>query len=130
MPPPTTYVVRVRTRFEAAHHLTSYRGAPEPVHGHSWQVEAALAAGELDGEGMAADFVAVQAALRDVAAGLDHRDLNAIPPFDRLSPTTERIAAWFFARLQERLPEAPATLVEVTVWEGPDSSATYRPGPA
>ena len=127
---PPSYLLRVRARFEAAHHLTSYRGAPEPVHGHSWQVEAALAAGELDGEGMAADFVAVQAALREVAAGLDHRDLNAIPPFDRLSPTTERIAAWFFARLQERLPAAPATLVEVTVWEGPDSSATYRPGPA
>lgn len=128
MPPPSTYVVRVRTRFEAAHHLTSYRGAVEPVHGHSWQVEAALAAGELDGEGMAGDFVEVQAALRELAASLDHRDLNAVPPFDRLSPTTERIAAWFFARLQERLATAaPAALIEVTVWEGPDCSATYRP---
>ncbi|MBV8199697.1 MAG: 6-carboxytetrahydropterin synthase [Acidobacteria bacterium] len=124
------YLLRVRARFEAAHHLTSYRGAAEPVHGHSWQVEAALAASELDGEGMAADFVAVQAALREVAAGLDHRDLNAIPPFDRLSPTTERIAAWFFECLRERLAASPATLVEVTVWEGPDCSATYRPGPA
>jgi 6-pyruvoyltetrahydropterin/6-carboxytetrahydropterin synthase len=126
--PPSTYVVRVRTRFEAAHHLTSYRGAVEPVHGHSWQVEAALAAGELDGEGMACDFVEVQAALRELAASLDHRDLNAVPPFDRLSPTTERIAAWFFARLQERLAAAPAALIEVTVWEGHDCSATYRPG--
>lgn len=129
-PPPTTYVVRVRTRFEAAHHLTSYRGAVEPVHGHSWQVEAALAAGELDGEGMACDFVEVQAALRELAASLDHRDLNDVPPFDRLSPTTERIAAWFFARLRERLAAAPAALIEVTVWEGPDCSATYRPGAA
>lgn len=125
-----SYLLRVRARFEAAHHLTSYRGAVEPVHGHSWQVEAALAAGELDGEGMAADFVAVQAALRELAAGLDHRDLNAVPPFDRLSPTTERIAAWFFGRLQERLSAAPAALTEVTVWEGPDCSATYRPDPA
>jgi 6-pyruvoyltetrahydropterin/6-carboxytetrahydropterin synthase len=124
------YLLRVRGRFEAAHHLTSYRGGAEPAHGHSWQVEAALAAGELDGEGMAGDFVAVQAALRELAAGFDHRDLNATPPFDRLSPTTERIAAWFFARLQERLPAAPAALVEVTVWEGPDCSATFRPGPA
>src|SRR5205807_10164405 len=77
-----SYLLRVRARFEAAHHLTSYRGAVEPVHGHSWQVEAALAAGELDAEGMAADFVAVQAALRELAAGLDHRDLNMVPPFD------------------------------------------------
>jgi 6-pyruvoyltetrahydropterin/6-carboxytetrahydropterin synthase len=120
-----SYLLRVNARFEAAHHLTSYKGAPEAVHGHSWRVEAALAAAELDGEGMAFDFVEVAAALRELAARLDHRDLNTVPPFDRASPTTERIAAWFFAGLAERLPAAP--WVEVTVWEGPDCSATYRP---
>lgn len=120
-----SFLLRVGTRFEAAHHLTSYQGSPEPVHGHSWRVEAALATPELGAEGMAYDFVAVQAALRELAARLDHRDINSVPPFDRTSPTTERIAAWFFAGLAERLPDAP--LVEVTVWEGPDCSATYRP---
>lgn len=120
-----SYLLRVRTRFEAAHHLTSYRGAAEPVHGHTWQVEAALESSTLDGEGMAVDFVAVQAALREIAGELDHRDINAVAPFDRLSPTTERIAAWFFARLAERL--AGIAPLEVTVWEGPDCSATYRP---
>ncbi len=30
--------LEVASRFEAAHHLRSYRGAPEPVHGHSWRV--------------------------------------------------------------------------------------------
>jgi 6-pyruvoyltetrahydropterin/6-carboxytetrahydropterin synthase len=125
MPATPTYTLRVRVRFEAAHHLTSYRGAQEPVHGHSWQVEAVLAAPELDGEGMAWDFVEVQGALRELAAKLDHRDINTVPPFDRVSPTTERIAAWFFDGLAGRLPAAP--LAEVTVWEGPDCSATYRP---
>jgi 6-pyruvoyltetrahydropterin/6-carboxytetrahydropterin synthase len=120
-----SYLLRVRTRFEAAHHLTSYRGAAEPVHGHTWQVEAALESSTLDREGMAVDFVAVQAALREIAGELDHRDINAVTPFDRLSPTTERIAAWFFARLAERL--AGIAPLEVTVWEGPDCSATYRP---
>ncbi len=119
-----SYLLRVRARFEAAHHLTSYKGAPEPGHGHSWRVEAALAAQDLDAEGMAYDFVEVQAALRELAARLDHRDINTVPPFDRTSPTTERIAAWFFTGLSGRLPGAP--LVEVTVWEGPDCSATYR----
>ena len=120
-----SYLLRVGAGFEAAHHLTSYKGAPEPNHGHSWRVEVALAAGELDGEGMAYDFVAVRTALRELAARLDHRDLNTVPPFDRASPTTERIAGWFFAALAERLPDAK--LVEVTVWEGPDCAATYRP---
>lgn len=120
-----SYLLRAVARFEAAHHLTSYRGAPEPSHGHSWRVEAALSAPELDAEGMAYDFVEILGALRELAARLDHRDINTVPPFDCLSPTTERIAAWFFAQLSERLPGAP--LLEVTVWEGPDCSATYRP---
>lgn len=120
-----SYVLRVAARFEAAHHLTSYKGAPEPNHGHSWRVEAVLAAPELDGEGMAFDFVEVKTALVELAARFDHGDVNAVPPFDRMSPTTERIAAWFYERLSERLPAAP--LAEVTVWEGPDCSATYRP---
>jgi 6-pyruvoyltetrahydropterin/6-carboxytetrahydropterin synthase len=120
-----SYLLRVTSRFEAAHHLTSYKGAPEPSHGHSWRVEAALAAEDLDGEGMAFDFVEVKGALDELARRLDHRDVNSVPPFDRTSPTTERIAAWFFTELSARLPRAP--LAEVTVWEGPDCSATYRP---
>lgn len=122
-----SYRLRVIARFEAAHHLTSYRGAAEPVHGHSWRVEAVLETAGLDAEGMAYDFVAVQGALRELAARLDHRDVNTVPPFDRTSPTTERIAAWFFDGLARQLPGAP--LAEVTLWEGPDCSATYRPVP-
>jgi 6-pyruvoyltetrahydropterin/6-carboxytetrahydropterin synthase len=120
-----SYTLRVTARFEAAHHLTSYKGAPEPVHGHSWQVEAVLETAALDAEGMAWDFVEVQGALRDLAARLDHRDINTVPPFDRVSPTTERIAAWLFAELKDRLPGAP--LAAVTLWEGPNCSATFRP---
>jgi 6-pyruvoyltetrahydropterin/6-carboxytetrahydropterin synthase len=120
-----SYLLRVVARFEAAHHLTSYRGAPEPSHGHSWRVDAALTAEALDDEGMGFDFVAVRRALDELAAAFDHRDINTVPPFDRLSPTTERIAGWFYERLAERLPEA--RLAAVTVWEGPDASATYQP---
>ena len=120
-----SYLLRVRARFDAAHHLTAYRGAVEPAHGHSWTVEAVLAAGELDAEGMGFDFVAVQQELRRLAATFDHRDINTVPPFDRSSPTTERIAAWFYQGLAQSLPAA--LLAEVTVWEGPDCSATYRP---
>jgi 6-pyruvoyltetrahydropterin/6-carboxytetrahydropterin synthase len=119
------YTLRVVARFEAAHHLTAYRGAPESSHGHSWRVEAVLATGGLDAEGMAWDFVEVRDALRELAGRLDHRDINTVPPFDGTSPTTERIAIWFFEGMMARLPAAP--LVEVTLWEGPDCSATYRP---
>jgi 6-pyruvoyltetrahydropterin/6-carboxytetrahydropterin synthase len=120
-----SYTLRVIARFEAAHHLTSYKGAPEPVHGHSWQVEAVLETAELGPEGMAWDFVEIQDALCELASRLDHKDVNTVPPFDRVSPTTERIAAWFFAELERSLPGAP--LAAVTLWEGPNCSVTFRP---
>lgn len=120
-----SYVLTARTRFEAAHHLTSYRGAPEAVHGHSWQVEAEVTTDTLDEEGIGFDFVALKETLDGLARRFDHQHINTVAPFDMESPTTERLAAWFFTELAQRLPEAP--LSSVTVWEGPDCSATFRP---
>ena len=122
------YRVEVHATFEAAHHLLSYLGAAEPAHGHSWRVSVEIVADELDSEGMAFDFVAARRALLDLAALFDHRDINTVPPFDRLSPTTERLAAWFCDRMREQLPAA--TIRSATVWEGPNCSATYFPAEA
>ena len=119
------YLLRVRETFEAAHHLSSYKGSPEPVHGHTWRVEALLEAAVLDEEGIGFDFLEVRRALSELAGRFDHRDVNTVPPFDRESPTTERLAAWFYGELARALPGA--ALAEVTVWEGPACSATYRP---
>ncbi|MCL4838241.1 MAG: 6-pyruvoyl tetrahydropterin synthase family protein [Thermoanaerobaculia bacterium] len=125
-PPGSRFVLRVRSRFEAAHHLTSYRGRAETPHGHSWAVEAELRTAGLDAEGMAYDFVAVKRALDDLVRPLDHADLNRIPPFDRVSPTTEHLAAWLLEALRARLPGAP--VAAVTVWEGPDCAASCLAG--
>lgn len=126
------YELKVRARFEAAHHLTSYRGAPEPVHGHSFLVEARVESPELGGEGYAVDFVALHGALDELAGRFRHRDLNTVPPFDRLSPTAEHLARWFhdelsaWLRAQDPGSVPPGTRISaVTLWEGPDSAATY-----
>lgn len=120
------WALEVAGGFEAAHRLHSWRGAPEPTHGHSWRVVVRLETDGLDDEGMAYDFVAVKEALGTLTGAVDHRDLNAVSPFDRESPTTERVARWFFDELASRLPGAP--LAAVTLFEGRDCSATYRPG--
>jgi 6-pyruvoyltetrahydropterin/6-carboxytetrahydropterin synthase len=117
------FTLRVRDSFEAAHALRSYRGLPETVHGHTWQVEAVLETDQLDAEGMGFDFVAVRGALRALVGRFDHQNVNDVAPFDRLSPTTENIARFFFEALQADLPG----LVEITLFEGPACSATYRP---
>ena len=126
------YELSVRARFEAAHHLTAYRGAPEPVHGHSWQVEARIVSSELGPEGYAVDFVDIQGRLEALVARFRHGDINAVPPFDRSSPTAERLAEWFHRELASWLEThrsvggaAGARVSSVTVWEGPDCSATF-----
>lgn len=120
--PTSRFVLHVRARFEAAHHLASYKGMPETPHGHSWQVEVRLVAASLGEEGMAVDFVEVREALAALIRPFDHADLNAVPPFDGLSPTAEHLAAWLLGELRRRLPAAGVSAV--TVWEGPDCSAT------
>ena len=91
--------------------------AAEPVHGHSWRVSIEIAADRLDAEGMAFDFVAARRALLDLTGLFDHRDINTVPPFDTVSPTTELLATWFCDRMQEQLPSAK--IRSATVWEGP-----------
>ncbi len=115
--------LEVTASFEAAHHLLAWRGRPEPSHGHSWRVIARLSATRLDEEGMAFDFVSVRDALVGLVARFDHRDINSVAPFDRVSPTTERLAQWFFDELRAALPKAP--LVGVSLYEGPQCCATY-----
>ena len=97
------YLLRVRGRFEAAHHLHSYRGAPEASHGHSWRVEVGLRSDGLDSEGMAYDFVKLKGALDALAGELDHRDLNALPAFDR-AESDDRAGRGVVLRAPARLP--------------------------
>ena len=119
------YEIRVRSRFEAAHHLTSYRGAPEPAHGHSWEVEVEVACPELDEDGLGVDFVEVKGSLDALAQRLHGHDINVVAPFDNLSPSAENLARWFFDELAAALPGVP--IASLTVWEAPGCSVTYRP---
>ena len=63
------YTVRVEARFEAAHFLRAYRGISEPLHGHSYKVEADI---EGRGGGVDSDAIAVlRSELDEVSAALD-----------------------------------------------------------
>ena len=109
--------VDVHAAFEAAHHLLSYRGVEEPAHGHSWRVSIEIVAAGLDGEGMAFDFVAARQELLALAARFDHRDINTVPPFDTMSPTTERLAEWFHGVATERVGDGRVRVTNARVYE-------------
>ena len=123
------FSVRVEARFEAAHFLREYRGISEPLHGHSYKVEAELAGagGGVDHDAIAVDFVSARKALEALAKHLDYGCINDLPPFDTVNPTAENIASWFHTELSSAVAAEHAVVTAVTVWEGPVNSVTYRP---
>ena len=121
------YRVTVSARFEAAHNLIHYRGGPEPLHGHSYLVEAVLETEELNGDDLATDFVAAKKALEAIAKEFDYKYINEHPAFVGRNTSAENLAHHFAERLSESGSLGPARIAEVTVWEGPSNRATYLP---
>jgi 6-pyruvoyltetrahydropterin/6-carboxytetrahydropterin synthase len=121
------YRVSVEGHFDAAHYLRGYGGKCEALHGHRFRVVVEVAADRLDKIGLAYDFSELKKHLAAVTARFDHTCLNDIPPFDRINPSSENIAATIYEGLGKRLTGAPVSLVSVSVWESPESSVTYLP---
>lgn len=124
------FTVRVEARFEAAHYLREYRGISEPLHGHSYKVEAELAArgGGVDNDAIAVDFVSAKRKLEVLAKRLDYGCINDVPPFTSVNPSAENIAEWFHRELSAAVADESAVVTAVTVWEGPVNSVTFRTG--
>jgi 6-pyruvoyltetrahydropterin/6-carboxytetrahydropterin synthase len=121
------YRVTVSARFEAAHNLIDYEGGPEPLHGHSYRVEAVLEAEKLQQYDLAVDFVPAKKALEGLARELDYRYINEHPDFAGRNTSAENLARWFAEKLGTSGALGWSNVAEVTVWEGPENRATYRP---
>jgi 6-pyruvoyltetrahydropterin/6-carboxytetrahydropterin synthase len=121
------YRVTVTARFEAAHNLIDYAGGPEPLHGHSYRVEAVLESEKLQQYDIAVDFVPVKKALESIARELDYHYINEHPDFSGRNTSAENLARWFAGRLEISGALGSTRVAAVTVWEGPENSATYSP---
>ncbi|HEY3204528.1 MAG TPA: 6-carboxytetrahydropterin synthase [Thermoanaerobaculia bacterium] len=121
------YRVTVTARFEAAHNLIDYEGGPEPLHGHSYKVEAVLESEKVQEFDLTVDFVRAKKALEAVAKELDYTYINEHPAFVGRNTSVENIARHFAERLETSGALDEARVAEVTVWEGPENRATYRP---
>jgi len=63
--------------------------------------------------------------LAQVTSRFDHTCLNDAPPFDKINPSSENIAATIYKELQPKL--AGVSIVAVEVWESPESGVSYTP---
>jgi len=121
------YRVTVSARFEAAHNLIDFPGGPEPLHGHSYRVEAALESEDLKQYDVAVDFVAANNALEAIAREFDYKYINEHTAFAGRNTSAENLARYFAQRLEAWGRAAGARVAEVTVWEGPENRATFFP---
>jgi 6-pyruvoyltetrahydropterin/6-carboxytetrahydropterin synthase len=116
-----TYEVTVTTHFMAVHAVAMPDGSMEPPHQHDWQVEAAFRADRLNRDGFVIDFLAVSAALANLAAELGGKDLNAVLP---APASAERVCQYLAERLRQALGQWP---FRVRVTEAPLCGAAYYP---
>jgi 6-pyruvoyltetrahydropterin/6-carboxytetrahydropterin synthase len=121
------YRVTVSARFEAAHNLIDYPGGPEPLHGHSYRVEAVLESKDLQQYDLAVDFVAAREALKTIAREFDYKYINEHPAFAGRNTSAENLARYFAERLETSGNLGWTRVAAVDVWEGPDNRATYLP---
>jgi 6-pyruvoyltetrahydropterin/6-carboxytetrahydropterin synthase len=121
------YEITVEKHFEAAHYLRGYQGKCEKTHGHRYKVVVKVQASRLNEIGLAYDFTDLKRYLKEILDRYDHACLNDIPPFDKINPSAENIAAAIYNELKEKLSASPVTLVSVAAWESPEQGVTYRP---
>lgn len=121
-----TYELTVKGHFDAAHHLYGYPGECRELHGHTWDVEATVAADTLDEIGIVYDFKSLKADLAAVLEPFDHVLINDVPPFDEISPTAENLARVICERLQGSV-DPRVRVIEIAVWESPIARLVYRP---
>ena len=111
--------------FSSAHCLKGYCGNCSEKHGHNWSVQVFIRSEKLDEIGIAVDFKALKRELDALLGELDHKDLNSIPPFDNLNPTSENIAMYIYKRLSEKLNGNGVKVYRVRVGENASSGASY-----
>ena len=123
------FEVSVEKSFAAGHALRGYRGKCENVHGHNYKVQVTLEGDDLDSIGLLYDFVEVKRMIQAIVDRLDHQFMNDIPPFDKLNPSAENLARYFYQELQRGLREPPAAVPvrvgKVKIWETDSTTATY-----
>lgn len=125
------FELKVKTRFAGAHQLTMVGRKCENLHGHNWHVEVCVKGEKLNSAGVLADFGDIKKAVRKVVKEeLDHKFLNELEMFEKIQPTSERIAVYIAQRVQTLLDQDLKEGVRVSrvmAWESDDACATYFP---
>ncbi len=123
------YILTVEDTFASAHQLRGYKGKCENIHGHNWKVVLSVKGNKLNEIGLLIDFHELKDILKKITGMLDHKNINEIPPFDKINPSSELIAEFICSKTAEELKKTSDHIYveSVTVWESGTSRCTYIP---
>ena len=119
------FEIYVQTHFSAAHALKGYPGDCARVHGHNWIIDVFVRCRELDEIGIGIDFRVIKDSVKGVLKNLDHFNLNELPAFKEINPTSENIARFLYRELSKRLNTDNTTVSKIKVSETPGAGAFY-----
>ena len=110
------YKLSALLNFSSAHFLNAYNGDCARLHGHNWKVLVEVSTDELDDTGMAMDFKDLNNIAWKVIGKFDHQVINEVEPFDKINPTAENLARFFYEEIQSSLP-ANVKMGKIGLWE-------------
>jgi 6-pyruvoyltetrahydropterin/6-carboxytetrahydropterin synthase len=122
---PGIFEVFIETHFSAAHALRGYPGDCARLHGHNWIVRVSVRCRELDETGIGIDFRVVKDHVKAVLTGLDHYNINELPPFKEVNPSSENIARYLYGELSRSLNSDRVKVAKIGVSETVDTGAWY-----
>jgi 6-pyruvoyltetrahydropterin/6-carboxytetrahydropterin synthase len=120
------WTISTEIEFSSSHCLDKYDGMCSRVHGHNWVLRVFYEFEVIDDRGLTVDYFDLKAGLeRVILPKFDHIHLNDLPPFDRISPTSENIAVEIFRICAGELKFDGGRLKEVELWETPKDMVSY-----
>ena len=121
------FELMIETHFSAAHSLRGYAGDCARLHGHNCHVKLYVECEELDEIGLGIDYKVLKTELKAALEPWDHYNLNEVPPFDIMNPSSENVAAELYKEMSGRLDNARIRVSRVEVAETCTARVTYWP---
>lgn len=121
------FELSIETHFSAAHSLRDYPGDCARLHGHNWHVKLYVECTELDELGLGIDYKVLKSELKAALEPWDHYNLNDVPPFDRINPSSENVAAELYKEMSSRLDNGRVRVSRIEICETCTAMVTYWP---
>lgn len=110
----------------AFHVMPGMPGPEGELHDHDYRIDVVVSRGQLDDRGMVCDLDVLEAALAELAGGIQDRNLEEIRPPEAEAVTVEVFARWVHDRLGPVVAAAGGEELSVRVWESPVAFGGYR----